>query len=76
MSTREVLRGAEPETLTPRERDVLRCMSYGLTVAQTAGALRVSPWTVRWHRTNLLWKLAATNPPHAVAIGYEHGLLG
>jgi DNA-binding CsgD family transcriptional regulator len=75
VNDREILRGSEPEPLTGRERTILRLMAYGRSVDQAAADLCISRHTVRFHRTNVLWKLGATNPAHAVAIGYDEGIL-
>lgn len=47
----------EQAKLTEREREVLRLMVKGLTTAQIAEALFLSPYTVSTHRKNILNKL-------------------
>lgn len=44
-------------SLTPRERDVLNCLSGGLTHAETALALSISPETVSTHASRLRRKI-------------------
>jgi DNA-binding CsgD family transcriptional regulator len=61
---------------TKSERMVLRCASYGLTTDQTATKLMRSTTTVKYHRTNVLMKLRASNITHAVALAYEGGIFG
>jgi|YNPNPStandDraft_1061719.scaffolds.fasta_scaffold24771_2 two-component system response regulator NreC len=46
--------------LTDREREVLRLIGEGLTNAQIAAALRISPKTVDKHRANIMEKLHIT----------------
>jgi len=46
--------------LTDREREVLRLIGDGLTNAQIAATLRISPKTVDKHRANIMEKLRIT----------------
>ena len=62
--------------LTKSERMVLRCASYGLTADETAMKMLRSTTTVKYHRTNVLIKLRASNIAHAVALAYEGGIFG
>lgn len=62
-----------PETLTPRERDVLGRIADGLTNREIALALGVSAATVRTHVEHLLAKLGATSRAQAVSLGYAIG---
>ncbi|GAA2908754.1 hypothetical protein GCM10020221_01050 [Streptomyces thioluteus] len=48
------------ESLTPREREVLRCMVAGLGRKAVAERLYLSPHTVRTHMQNVLGKLGCT----------------
>ncbi len=48
------------ESLTPREREVLRCMVAGLGRKAVAERLFLSPHTVRTHMQNVLGKLGCT----------------
>jgi DNA-binding NarL/FixJ family response regulator len=57
-----VLSPAPPDpfdVLTSREREVLDCMVAGLSRAEIAAQLQVSPNTVRTHTQNLISKLGA-----------------
>lgn len=69
--------GPSPQraSLTPRELDVLRLMAEGLTNAQVAERLDVSPRTVKTHVQNLLAKLDMPDRTGAVARGFRLGLL-
>jgi non-specific serine/threonine protein kinase len=60
--------------LTPRERAVLRLLPQGLTNAQIAAALFVSPRTVQTHLTNLYAKLGVTGRAEAIAVALRHGI--
>ncbi len=61
--------------LTRREVEVLRFLPRGLTNAQIAGALFVSPRTVQTHLTNLYAKLDVGGRAEAVAYAMAHGLV-
>lgn len=66
----------EPEQrLTPRERQILRCLSQGLGSAAIAHHLSISRTTVRNHAQRILAKLGVHNRLAAVARGYAKGLI-
>ena len=48
------------ETLTPREREVLALVSYGLMNKQIAGELGLAEITVKIHRGHIMKKMGAT----------------
>ena len=60
--------------LTRREREVLQCMVDGLSRWETAGALGMSPNTVRTHVQSVLHKLNVHSSLRAVALAREAGL--
>ncbi|KIZ18981.1 response regulator transcription factor [Streptomyces natalensis] len=62
------------ETLTPREREVLRCMVAGLGRKAVAERLFLSPHTVRTHMQNVLGKLGVHSTLAAVALARRAGV--
>ncbi|MFG2196702.1 DNA-binding response regulator [Streptomyces sp. NPDC048639] len=55
-------------TLTSREQEVLRHLAEGMSTAETAVRLRVSPATVKSHVSHALTKLGARNRLEAVLL--------
>jgi DNA-binding CsgD family transcriptional regulator/ketosteroid isomerase-like protein len=70
----EALRTLEDERrLTPREREVIALLADGLSVAQLAETLVLSPLTVRTHIRNAKERLGARSTSHAVAVAVRTG---
>ena len=63
------------ESLTDREKEVLKLVVEGLTSKQIADALSVSIKTVVTHRTNMMEKLGIHNKAGLVRFGVRHGLV-
>jgi two-component system response regulator DesR len=61
--------------LTPREQEVLAASRRHATVAELAGALYLSPGTVRNHLSSAMHKLDARNRAEAVRVAEEKGWL-
>lgn len=66
----------ELDRLTPREFEVLRQVSEGLSNAEVAQRLWISVATVKFHLTRTYEKLGVTNRTGAVRWAHRHGLLG
>lgn len=67
----------EPSTTTPSKREMqcLQAIARGLTNARIGGELFLSEDTVKTHNRRLFRKLGARDRAHAVALGYQRGLL-
>jgi DNA-binding NarL/FixJ family response regulator len=61
--------------LTDREREVLARVAQGLTNAQIAERLFMSPLTVKTHVNRMMAKLGVHDRAQLVVIGYETGLV-
>lgn len=62
------------ESLTPREKDVLRLLSEGLSARQMARRLDLSERTINTHVANVYRKLAVSNRVQAVRHAIRMGL--
>jgi DNA-binding NarL/FixJ family response regulator len=62
-------------SLTERERDVLAQVARGLSNAEIAGALHMSPATAKTHVGRILAKLHARDRAQLVVAAYECGLV-
>ena len=66
--------GKDPNALTPREEEVLRHLAMGLTNAQIADKLVVSPLTVNAHVRSIFMKLDVNTRTAAARLAIERGL--
>jgi DNA-binding NarL/FixJ family response regulator len=62
------------ETLTPREMDVFRLITRGLSNAEIGRELFISDTTVKTHVTRLLQKLDLRDRAQAIVLAYQTGL--
>lgn len=71
----QALTGRSTDVLTPREQQVLRLISHGMTNEDIAGALTVSRHTVHRHVANILTKLDEPTRASAVTQALTTGLI-
>ena len=75
---RQVVRGvpaASPaEALSPREREILRCLARGASNKEIARELDVAESTVKIHVQHILRKLELTSRVQAAVWAVEHGI--
>jgi DNA-binding NarL/FixJ family response regulator len=64
-----------PDALTPREREVLKLMTSGISNREIAEALRLGEGTVRNHVSNIFSKLGVTDRTRAVLHALEKQLV-
>lgn len=64
-----------PETLTPRETEVIRLMAGGYSNREIASALSKSEGTIKNHVSNILAKLGVRDRTRAVLKAIELGML-
>jgi DNA-binding NarL/FixJ family response regulator len=65
----------KPDTLSPRELEVLTLVAQGVTNRDAAKRLFLSEATVKTHLLHIYAKLGVNDRAAAVAAGYERGLL-
>jgi DNA-binding NarL/FixJ family response regulator len=64
-----------PDELTPREAEILRLVASGLSNAQVAEKLIISPRTVHAHVRSIYSKLGITSRSSATRYAIDHKLL-
>jgi DNA-binding NarL/FixJ family response regulator len=65
----------EFDELTPREREVMALVAYGLTNGEIAERLVVSPATAKTHVSRTMMKLHAHDRAQLVVLAYQTGLV-
>lgn len=66
---------ADPEPLTPRQKQVLTLLARGLTAKQVAAQLELSTKTVETHRAMLMERLGVRNLAGLVLYAVRNGLI-
>jgi DNA-binding NarL/FixJ family response regulator len=64
------------ELLTEREREVLQLLAEGHSNKEVAAALKLSPYTVDSHRTNMMQKLNLHNTAEIVLYAVRKKIIG
>jgi DNA-binding NarL/FixJ family response regulator len=72
---REIAQASEYETLSERERDVLRLLADGLSNKEIASRLILAEGTVKNHVSTILEKLHAANRTQAARVAREQRLI-
>jgi DNA-binding NarL/FixJ family response regulator len=62
-------------SLTEREREILRLVAHGLSNAEIAVRLAISPLTAKTHVSRILGKLDCRDRAQLVTLAYESGLV-
>jgi DNA-binding NarL/FixJ family response regulator len=68
--------GRHAGILAPRESEVLRLLARGMTNAEIASEMSLSPQTVKTYVHRILTKLDLRDRVHAVIYAYENGIAG
>jgi DNA-binding NarL/FixJ family response regulator len=63
------------DELTTREREVLSLIATGMTNAEIAQKLHLSPLTAKTHVSRILMKLGARDRVQLVVIAYQTGIV-
>jgi DNA-binding NarL/FixJ family response regulator len=63
------------DSLTPRERQVLRLLAAGISTRETAARLTISPKTVETHRVRIYAKLGCKSAVELTRIAVRTGLI-
>ena len=61
--------------LTSREREVLQLVTSGMTSAQIAEKLSISPRTAETHRANMMRKLGLRNQAELIGYAIQHHIV-
>lgn len=67
---------ADPyDSLTQREREILKLIAEGYTTREIGEILFLSPKTVEWHRGNLMRKLKLKNKAELIKYAFRKGII-
>ena len=64
------------EILSPREKEIVKLISEGLSSREIADSLNVSPRTIEAHRANIYRKLGMHNLADLIKYAIKMGLSG
>jgi DNA-binding NarL/FixJ family response regulator len=64
------------DALTEREREIVALVATGMSNAEIADHLTLSPLTVKTHPNHAMTKLGARDPAQLVVLAYQAGLAG
>jgi DNA-binding NarL/FixJ family response regulator len=64
------------DALTDREREIVALVATGMSNAEIAGHLTLSPLTVKTHANHAMTKLGARDRAQLVVLAYQGGLAG
>lgn len=73
-SSQPAAAGGDKDKLTPREREILSCLSRGESNKEIARSLDVAESTVKIHVQNILKKLNLSSRVQAAVYAVEHGI--
>lgn len=59
--------------LTPRQREILRLVAAGYPGEEIAERLHMSPWTLRTHTQNILYRMKVNSKTAAVVLALRDG---
>jgi len=71
----EHAKGNSYDSLTQREREILKLIAEGHTTREIAQILFLSPKTVEWHRGNLMHKLKLRNRSELIRYAIRKGII-
>jgi len=71
----EQAKGNSYDSLTQREREILKLTAEGHTTQEIAQILFLSPKTVEWHRGNLMHKLKLRNRTELIRYAIRKGII-
>lgn len=71
----DALRSPARARLTEREREILRLLAAGLANKEISARLGIAERTVKFHVSEILARLGASNRAHAVTVAQKAGLL-
>jgi DNA-binding NarL/FixJ family response regulator len=75
ISKRSQIEAGKQDNLSPREREVIRLMGWGMTDDQIAKRLGCAPSTAHNHRESIYRKLGLKNMGEAAAWAWSHGYM-